>query len=96
MANSSEDEEKSFWCDIKDYAGCGCCSGMYTDVMKAKFDAFVQAIRSEERERAFEEAAKFLEENGWNDAIPIEVNMKEVAFRYARCIRGLAIRKGEA
>lgn len=43
---------------------------------------------------AYEDAAKSLEEDGWNDTLPREVNMKEVAYRYARFIRQ-KIRRGE-
>lgn len=43
-------------------------------------------------EEVKEKCAAHLEEHGWNDSIPRDsVNMKEVAFRYARAIRNLKV-----
>lgn len=68
-------------CPIK--VQCDCING---ERMPSK-DELKQALIEFGRE-CYEDCAESLEKNGWNDSIPKDdVNMKEVAFRYARFLR---------
>lgn len=72
----------------KSFIAYDACQDIAKDLRETFPEAFEPEKHENIRNAALEEAAKFIEENGWNDCHTM-VNQKSQAYRFAQCIRGL-------